>query len=265
MSSTAQNQNQNRVRVAIVTGGAQGIGRGIALRLAADGLDVAINDIEQNKGLMEKVVGEIQAMGRKAIAIPGDVTSEEAVESMVATTVQKLGRLDVMVANAGVGHGGVGLPHRKIFDTDLQNWRNMNAVNVEGVMLCYKHAARQMIKQGDGGRIIGAASMASKRGIATLGAYCASKFAVRGLTQCAALELSEYNITVNAYAPGVIETSLAHSKDGGIEKLKETVGFPHAKTGYPEDIAQWVSYIVSPGSHFITGQTTLLDGGLLFD
>ncbi|KAA1479740.1 NAD(P)-binding protein [Dentipellis sp. KUC8613] len=185
---------------------------------------------------------------------------------MVANAVEKLGRLDVMVANAGVGHGGVGPPHMTIVDTSLQNWRNLNAVNVEGVMLCYKYAARQMIKQGGGGRIIGASSICGKRGVPTLGAYCASKFAVRGLTQCAAQELSEYNITVNAYAPGTIYTSMTKvHKDGGIERLKETLGFPQAKTGYPDDIAQWVSFIASPASHFISGQTTIIDGGLLFD
>ncbi|TFY70876.1 hypothetical protein EVG20_g2127 [Dentipellis fragilis] len=249
-------QNQNRVRVAIVTGAAQGIGRAIALRLAADGLDVAVNDIERQKGALEQLVSVIQALGRQAIAVPGDVTSEQAVESMVGSTVQKLGRLDVMVANAGVAHPGT------IVDMSLQNWKNLNAVNVEGVMLCYKYAARQMIKQGEGGRIIGASSICGKKGVATLGAYCASKFAVRGLTQTAALELSEYNISVNAYAPGMIHTSMTTAqKDSGWASLRKIAGAPQAKTGYPDDIAQWVSFIASPGSHFMTGQTTIIDGG----
>ncbi|TFY81423.1 hypothetical protein EWM64_g2588 [Hericium alpestre] len=272
-------------RVALVTGGAQGIGRAIALRLAADGLDVAVNDVERQSDNIAKVVIEIRALGRQAIAVPADVTSEEAVERMVAETVQQLGRLDVMVANAGVAHGGVGPADTPIVEMSLKNWQNLTAVNVEGVMLCYKHAARQMIRQGQGGQIIGASSICGKKGVKNLSAYCSSKFAVRALTQCAAAELAEHNITVNAYAPGVIDTPMTNLENvGGVEKLKITLGLPGARTGYPDDIAQFVSYAASPQSHFMTGalclpsllfdpqakrqrsgQSVILDGGKLFD
>ncbi|TFY70868.1 hypothetical protein EVG20_g2130 [Dentipellis fragilis] len=252
-------------RVAIVTGASQGIGQGIALRLADDGLDVAINDIGLKREAVDKVVAEIQAKGRRAIAVLADVSSEDEVKRTVEETVQKLGRLDVMIANAGVVHGGVGSPSATVSELSLQNWKNMMAVDVEGVMLCYKYASLQMIKQGQGGRIIGASSVCGKRGFATLGPYCAAKFAVRGLTQCAALELAEHNITVNAYAPGVIDTPFIHGLSDGIQQVKEGLGISHAKTGYPDDIAHLVSYLVSPQAHYITGQAVSIDGGLRMD
>jgi len=190
--------------------------------------------------------------------VPGDVSSEEAVKGIVEETVRGLGRLDVMVANAGIG-----TPLVPIADVDLQVWKKIWSINVEGVVHCYKYAAAQMIKQGDGGRIIGASSVCGKKGFSQMGAYCASKFAVRGLTQCVALELAEHNITVNAYAPGIIDTPLLQK--GGVQAAKEEMKIPHALTGNAEDIAHFVSYVASPQAQFMTGQTVNLDGGLQFD
>ncbi|KAF9458936.1 hypothetical protein BDZ94DRAFT_1070425 [Collybia nuda] len=248
-------------RVALVTGGAQGIGRAIALQLASDGLDVAVNDIPSKSASLDSVVDEIKSLGRKAVALPSDVRKEEEVKNMVDKTVGELGRLDVMVANAGV-------PHVSSFmEADLDAWEALFSVNIRGVILCYKYAAKQMVKQGSGGRIIGASSICGLKGFANVGAYCASKAAVRSLTQTAALELAEHGITVNAYAPGVIETAMTtHESDaalgGATAATKLLLNIPNSKTAQPEVVAGLVSYIASPGSHFVTGQIISVDGGL---
>ncbi|KAJ7217018.1 short chain oxidoreductase, partial [Mycena pura] len=200
-----------RVRVALVTGAAQGIGRAIALRLAADGLDVGVADLPAKLDALNGLVEEIEALGRKAHPIATDVSKEAEVQAMVDATVSEsaLGRLDVsqMVANAGVGSRAA-----SILDADFADWERIWDVNIRGVIFCYKHAARQMVKQGDGGRIIGASSICGLRGFAGKGGYCISKAAVRSQTQTVALELRTHRITVNAYAPGLIETEMTKSE-----------------------------------------------------
>jgi len=146
-------------RVAIVTGAAQGIGLAIALRLADDGLDVAINDIPSKSEAIDNAVKAVKAKGRKAIAIPGDVSSEEDVKKMIEKIASELGSLDVMVANAGL------LLLKPLLDTSLEEFEQIMNVNSRGIMLCFKYAAVQMIKQGKGGRIIGASSAAGKKGL----------------------------------------------------------------------------------------------------
>lgn len=154
-------------------------------------------------------------------------------------------------------------------------WDKTFAINCRGVMLCYKHAAEVMKKQGRGGRIIGACSIAGKRGDPDSGAYCASKFAVRGLSQTAALELAPFGINVNCYAPGAIQTDLLEDIDRVFtEKEKEArgrwlqkraVGVPLGRLGQPTDVASIVSFLAGPDSTFVTGQTITVDGGTLFD
>ncbi|EMD34711.1 hypothetical protein CERSUDRAFT_54929 [Gelatoporia subvermispora B] len=192
-------------RVALVTGAAQGLGHAIAMRLAEDGLDVAVNDIASKSEDLKKVVAEIEAKGRRSIAVTGDVSSEAEVKAMVEQVAKELGGLDVMVANAGVGSIG------PLVETTAEEFDRVMAINARGVMLQYKYAALQMIQQGRGGRIIGACSSAGKKANIGLCAYSAAKFAVRGLTQNAAQELAPYGITVNAYAPAVIATAMSTS------------------------------------------------------
>ncbi|EUC58399.1 3-ketoacyl-(acyl-carrier) reductase [Rhizoctonia solani AG-3 Rhs1AP] len=168
------------VRAAIVTGAAQGIGRAVALKLATSGVDVTVADIPSKQDALDQVVKEIQASGRKAIAVTGDVSKESDVQAFVQKTVEAFGGLDIMVANAGINKTYSVLEHDG-FD------KIMN-VNVKGVLYCYRAAAVQMIKQGRGGRIIGASSRAGVIGEGNNAAYCASKFAVRAITQTAALE-----------------------------------------------------------------------------
>ncbi|EJD06804.1 NAD-binding protein [Fomitiporia mediterranea MF3/22] len=170
-------------RVAIVTGGAQGLGYAISNRLADDGIDIAINS----------VVEELRKKGRRAIAVPGDVSSETDVIAIIEKT---------MVANAGIAR------LCSFLQTSVDTYDSVLGINARGAFMCFKCAALQMIKQGRGGRLIAASSIMGKQGSQNLTAYCASRFAVRGIVQTAAIELRRHGITVNAYAPGRIPTGI---------------------------------------------------------
>ncbi|KAK7448436.1 hypothetical protein VKT23_013699 [Stygiomarasmius scandens] len=259
-------------RVAFVTGAAQGLGRAIALRLAKDGLTVAINDLPRSEEKLEAVAEEIRALGRDASIHPADVTNEEAIKNMIDAVVEKHGSLDVMVANAGV------LIPAPFLELTTEIWDRSFDINCRSVFLCYRYAADQMVKQGKGGRIIGASSFGGKSGVqhANISAYVGTKFAVRGLTQAAAGELGKYGITVNAYAPGVIDTEMSQRY---IEKYSKELfnmtpeqfgqffasQIPMRRGGVPEDITGLVSYLASEEASFITGQTISVNGGTYCD
>ncbi|KAG1722874.1 NAD(P)-binding protein [Suillus paluster] len=262
--------------VALITGAGQGIGRAIALRLAADGFDIGLNDISTNKSKIEEVAQEIATAhsGRRVCVLLADVTVEDDVRSMVDSVVTELGGLDVMVANAGIIHIG------PLVETTTEDWEKIFAVNVRGVFLSYKYAAKKMIALNEthkrGRRIIGASSISGKRGDEYLSAYCASKFAVRGLTQSTAIEVGQHGITVNTYAPGLIVTAMHLDLNAAAMKLRglsdPDVYDENAKKkicvgykGTPDDVAGLVSYIASAESHFITGQSITVDGGMHFD
>ncbi|KAF8993629.1 NAD-binding protein [Cyathus striatus] len=251
----------SETRVAIVTGAASGIGRAIALRLADDGLDVAVNDLVSAKDALEEVSKEIITKGRRSMAIAADVSVEAEVVAMVDSVSSTLGSVDVMIANAGICFV------KPFVDTTLEEWERIFAINTRGVFLCYKYAAKKMIAQGKGGRIIGASSQAGKQATALFSAYGATKFAVRGLTQFVAQELREHKITVNAYCPGAIATPMTAGIMPGIMKyrpgyLEKVEGDPF---GVPEDISGIVSYLASKESNFVTGQTWLINGGTYCD
>lgn len=265
-------ENKLAGKIAIVTGAGRGIGRGIALRLASDGAAVVVSDIMFDNA--QKVAAEIESAGGKAMAIKTDVTVEAEVNELVAKTVEKYGKLDIMVANAGIGIVKVGIDHTPE-DIDKQL-----AVNVKGVVLCDNAAARQMIKQGhkgflgSGGKIINCASIAAHAGFAFLPVYSASKFAVRGYTQAFAKEMAEHKITVNAYCPGIVGTDMWDLIDEKIgaytgaakgETLKAYVeGAILAKeVGNPEQVAGYVSYVSSDDADYMTGQSVMIDGGII--
>ncbi|MBA2691604.1 MAG: acetoin reductase [Rubrobacter sp.] len=262
---------QGNGRAALVTGAARGIGRSIALRLADDGLDVAVNDLESMKGELDAVAEDISAKGVKSAAVVADVSDKGEVDGMVETVAGELGKLDVMVANAGIAQV------KAILDVSPEDLDRMLAVNVRGVVLCCQAAARQMIEQGSGGKIIGAASIAAHKGFGLLGHYSASKFAVRGLTQAAAQEWAEHGITVNAYCPGIVDTAMWELIDEGIGDLQggtakkgeimnqfveSLVALGRVQT--PEDVASFVSYLASKDSDYMTGQSVMIDGGVMF-
>ncbi|KAI0315455.1 hypothetical protein OF83DRAFT_354321 [Amylostereum chailletii] len=263
--------------VALVTGAARGIGRAIALKLANDGYNVAVNDLKTMEEELGKVVEEIKALGRNACVVCADMSVEKDVAEMVQVVVKELGSLDVMVANAGI------LLVDNILDATVDNLDRVFGVNIRGVMLCYQYAAKQMIAQGRGGRIIvepcvgrvtiGASSQAGKVGSRVLFSYSATKFAVRGMTQSAAQELAKYGITVNAYAPGYTDTRMIAQINQGIHAsggpsnlpkvIEETT--PVGRAGTPEEIAALVSYLASKEAAFVTGQSMSINGGCFFD
>ena len=261
--------NTNKgARVAIVTGAARGIGRAIARRLAADGLDVAVCDLESMAEPLNTVAEEIRKADRNSIALSADVSDAIAVDAMVQRVVSELGHLDVMVANAGI------VQVLSLLDITSQDWDHMMAINARGVFLCYQAAAKQMIRQGTGGKIIGAASIAAHKAASLQGHYSASKFAVRGLTQAAAQEWARYGITVNAYCPGIVDTVMWELIDEkfatyeGVRKgeaiKKSTQMIALGRVEQPEDVAAFVSYLASKDADYMTGQSVIIDGGILF-
>ncbi|KAJ7267173.1 NAD-binding protein [Mycena rebaudengoi] len=250
--------------VALVTGAAQGIGRAIALKLADDGFDVAVNDMPAHEEKLDHLVDEIKAKGRTSSKHIANVSLDEQVRKMVEQVVQQLGGLDVLVANAGI----LGRPNLAIVDASVEEWERLMSVNARGTFLCYKYAGAQMIKQGRGGRIIGCSSLAGKQGMGLQAAYSASKFAVRGLTQAAAIEFGPHKITVNAYAPGGIAgTAIMDSADPDWrvnQNFPKQQG-PQVPPGTPEDLTGLVSFLASKESQFVTGQTISANGGAHFD
>ncbi|KIK70208.1 hypothetical protein GYMLUDRAFT_546908 [Collybiopsis luxurians FD-317 M1] len=253
--------------VALVTGAAQGIGKDIALRLASDGFNVAINDLPGKLDLLQEVQSQIITAGRKSMIVVADVSVESEVKEMVEKTVSNLGSLEVMIANAGI------CATKEMIKVTGDEWDQFLSTNTRGTFLCYKYAAIQMIHQGRGGRIIGATSIASKRGWQMGSAYSSSKFAIRGLTQAAASELGQYGITVNTYAPGFINTPMladaANSVAPGVDRSeaeKVWAGMaPLNRIGQTADVVGLVSFLASSESSFITGQSINANGGILFD
>jgi meso-butanediol dehydrogenase/(S,S)-butanediol dehydrogenase/diacetyl reductase len=196
------------------------------------------------------------------------VADPESVDAAVAQHVRAFDGLDVMVANAGIA---VTAP---LLETSVDQFRQTMEINVAGVFHCYRAAARQMISQGRGGRLIGAASVAAHRGGKWQGAYSASKFAVRGLSQSVAQELAEYGITVNVYSPGVVQTPMWHSIDEAVTGRRGTTpgsemagmarSIPLGRLETPEDVAGVVAFLASPDAGYITGQSIVVDGGMWF-
>jgi len=257
------------LRTALVTGACRGIGRGIAFRLSQDGFTVVINDLPSQKSQLEEVQAHINQRGGKALTLLADVSVESEVIQMNQSVVEQTGGLDVMVANAGIC-----IPSASFLDTTLEDFQRTFTVNTQSTFLCYKYAAKQMVTQGRGGRIIGASSLAGKTAFPLLAAYGTSKFAIRGLTQNAALDLGKYGITVNAYAPGPVDTAMMDGLSKGAKQLKTPEEFaqfqtmitsPVGRGGTPEDIASLVSYLASKDSFMVTGQTISINGGLFFE
>lgn len=258
----------NAKRTAIITGAGQGIGRGIALRLANDGLAVTINDLVRAQDAIEKTAEMIEKAGGTCRVTTGDVSRQADVDALVAGHIEAYRGLDVMVANAGIAetvHFMETTP--EILDKTL-------AVNVKGVLNCYRAAAAQMVKQGQGGRLIAAGSVSAHKGGEWQSAYVASKFAVRGLNQTVALELAKYGITANIYSPGVVETPMWDSIDDvvttfenkpkGSQFAKMLPNIALGRYAKPEDVAAVVSFLASEDSAYVTGQSIVVDGGIYF-
>ncbi len=242
-------------KVAVVTGGANGIGLGIVERFLRDGARVVSLDLQETK---------VDAGADRFKAVQGNVTVEADVQRAIDTAVDAFGGLDVMVCNAGIIHIG------PVLDMDFATWKRVMDTNIDSIFIGAKAAARQMIRQGRGGSIINAASGAGRRGIPNLSSYCASKAAVISLTQALSVELAPHKIRVNSYAPGHTETPFWEGISKGFArvtgKTPEQVleGFrndiPWGRFGTPEDVAATVSWLASSEADFISGQAIAMNG-----
>ena len=242
-------------KVAIVTGGGSGIGAAACRLFAAEGARVAVADIDG--AAAEAVAGEI---GDAALAVTVDVASSADVEAMVATVVDRFGRLDVLVNNAGYGIPG------GVVETEEDDWDKLMAVNLKGVYLGCRHAIPVMREQG-GGVIVNTASVVSFVGIENRAAYCASKGGVASLTRAVALDHVADNIRVNAVAPGTIETAyhremMAKSNDPAAFKRGIEERQAMNRLGTPEEIAYAILYLAADESSFTTGTILTADGGM---
>jgi 3-oxoacyl-[acyl-carrier protein] reductase len=237
-------------QVAIVTGGRQGIGRGIALRLAKEGCNIAIFDIADSS----QTVGDIQAMDRDARAYLVDVSKAEEVDQAVGAVVNDFGKIDILINDAGVAE----MP--SLLDTSEELWDHTLNVNLKGTFLCSKSVAKHMMEQ-QSGKIVQIHSNAACLGYDRLAAYSASKGGIATLTMSMAVELGPYNINVNGIGPGSVYTELAKEYLVGDREQIE-IGFtPLRRLGYPEDIAGLVVFLVSDDAAWITGQNIYIDGG----
>ncbi|HIM81723.1 MAG TPA: SDR family oxidoreductase [Dehalococcoidia bacterium] len=272
-------------KVAIVTGagGRHGIGRAIALRLAQEGADVVVTDIQRSTDAMrpedrqagwrglDSVVGEIEALGRQALGLFSDVSDTGQVSDMVAQTLDRFGHIDILVNNAGSQPG-----RDRVLLVDLEEdaFDEVMRVNVKGTYLCSRAVATHMIARGGGGKIIIISSGAGKRGRARFAAYCSSKFALIGFTQSIAQELAEHKINVNAICPGLVDTERADfiaaalapegqsAEEHRVLMLRErSESVPLGRVAQGDDIARTAAFLASGESDYLTGLSISVAGG----
>lgn len=243
-------------KVALVTGGSRGIGKAIALSLAKNGANVVVN-YSGNEAAALQVVEEITALGVKAIAYKANVANGEEVAALVKATVDEFGSIDILVNNAGITRDGLLL---RMKDAD---WDDVIDTNLKGVFNCIKSAAKFMTRQRNG-RIINISSVVGQIGNPGQMNYVAAKAGVLGLTKTAAKELASRNITVNAIAPGFIETDMTNELNEQI-RAQMLSNIPVQSFGQPEDIANAVVFLATDASRYITGQTINVDGGLVMN
>jgi len=266
-------------KVAICTGAGRrdGLGAGILRRLAAEGCKVVVSDLGQPDEFlaaddigatdeMNAVADELRAEGVDVLVVPCDVRKEADVTRLIDTTVEKFGRVDIMVNNAGVGY-----MLKPAMETSLEEWQLVIDVNLTGAFLCSKHAAAQMAQQGDGGRIVNIASQAAKSGFPDLAAYVSSKHGMVGMTRALASEFGEHGITVNAVCPNHVTTGLGAkqneyyanrqnlSVDEFLVAMKAKI--PLGRPGLVTDTAAAVAFLASADAEYVTGEAMNVSGG----
>ncbi|MCC5802737.1 3-oxoacyl-[acyl-carrier-protein] reductase [Rossellomorea vietnamensis] len=241
-------------KVALVTGASRGIGREIALELARQGCNVAVN-YAGSEAKANEVVDEIKSLGREAIAVQCNVSDAEGVQAMVKETIGEFGSIDILVNNAGITKDNLLM---RMKETE---WDDVININLKGVFLCTKAVTRQMMKQRSG-RIINISSIVGVSGNPGQANYVAAKSGVIGLTKTTARELAPRGITVNAVAPGFISTDMTDQlpEDVRSEMLKQ---IPLSRFGSPGDIAKVVTFVASDSASYMTGQTLHIDGGMV--
>ncbi len=263
-------------KVALVTGaaGPAGLGRAIALRLASEGTDLVINDLDvpkQRENLAD-VAREIKSLGKAALPAYADISQANQVERMVAQALEHFGHIDILVNNAGAPAGRDRVP---VVELEEDAFDLVQQVNVKGTFLCCRALARHMNARGQGGKIINISSTAGRQGVARYAAYCASKFAVRGFTQALALELAPHQICVNAICPGLVATeriddiaaALAPEGIAPTDYRQEMIdsaisSIPLGRMTEASDIAKMAAFLASDESNFITGMSLTVSGGL---
>lgn len=237
-------------KVAIVTGAKQGIGFGIALALAKEGAQVVISDLDQ--ALCDKAVGDIEAMGGKAIALTCDVSNKKDVDDLIAKTVSQLGGLDILVNNAGI------FPFVPFAEMKESDWDKVMNINLKGVFFTTQSALKVMK---DGSKIVNISSIASIVGFEGLSHYCATKGALNAFVRALALEVAPRKINVNNVAPGAINTPGATGALDDRTRNNMVASIPWKRWGLPADIANAVVFLASEKADYITGQTIVVDGG----
>ena len=239
-------------RVALITGGARGIGREIALLLAREGADIALFDINEQQ--LTATCREVEALGRRAMGLVVDVTSAQAVDEAVSKILDKLNKVDILINNAGITQDGL------LIRMDEQQWDRVLDINLKGAFLCTRAVAKAMLKARYG-RIVSIASIVGLIGNAGQANYAASKAGVIGLTKSVAKELASRGVTCNAIAPGFIKTEMT---DRLPEEVKQRLlqHIPMGTLGEPSDVAKAVAFLVSDAARYITGHVLVVDGGM---
>lgn len=243
-------------RRALVTGANSGIGRAIAIRLALEGADVAVNYRTRPEDA-DAVVKEIAGLGTKGIAVQADVSNEQQVDAMFARAVTELGGLDILVNNAGME------TYHPFLEMPLDAWRQVIDVDLTGAFICAQRAARQMVESGNGGAIVNITSVHQIIPWGGFSHYCAAKAGLDMLTKTAALELATKNVRVNTVAPGAIKTPINQNVWGDPDGLRDLLRkIPTKRMGETDEIAKVVAFLCSDEASYVTGATLYVDGGM---
>ena len=244
-------------KVALVTGAATGIGQAIAIGMAREGASVIV-DYVGNPDAPNATVQQIESAGGKALAVAADVSQPDQVANLIQQAVQKFGKLDIAVNNAGIEY------KHPFTEFPLDQWNKIIAVNLTGPFLCAQAAAKQMISQGGAGRIINISSVHQDLPMPTNAPYCASKGGLRMLMRTIAVELAPYGITVNNIGPGAIFTPIDADIEANPEMEKALMAeIPVGRWGKPEEVANLAIFLASDDAAYITGSTYYIDGGML--
>jgi glucose 1-dehydrogenase len=246
-----------RDKVAVVTGAGTGIGQAIAVAFAAEGASVVVDYVGKAE-VSQETLGKIGGLGGKSLGVDADISSPDDVARLIQKTVEAFGKLDIFVNNAGI---------EKKFafvDFPLGEWQKIMAVNLTGPFLCSQAAARQMIKQGKGGRIINISSIHEDLPMPTNAPYCATKGGLRMLMRTIAVELAPHQITVNNIGPGAIFTPIDLDVENDAKLNAQILAeIPMGRWGKPEEVAQLAVYLASDDAAYVTGSTHFIDGGML--